>query len=94
KRIEVKVEHEINEKYPSSFPNRITITTKDGRRFTEEVEYAKGHPKNPMSDKEVEEKFNVLTMSIIPSDQRTSLLQKIWRLEDYTIREITEDLII
>ncbi|MEM3398615.1 MAG: MmgE/PrpD family protein [Nitrososphaerota archaeon] len=94
KRMEVKVDHEINEKYPSSFPNRITITTRDGRRFTEEVEYAKGHPKNPMSDKEVEEKFNTLTMSIIPSDQRSSLLQKIWRIEDYTIREIVEDLII
>lgn len=94
KRMEVRVDPENDEKYPRSFPNRITITTKDGRKFTEEVEYAKGHPKNPITDEELETKFDKLTMDVIPRDQRNSLLRKLWRLEDYNIEEIIEDMVI
>ncbi|MCS7126219.1 MAG: MmgE/PrpD family protein [Aigarchaeota archaeon] len=94
RRMEVRVDPEINEKYPRSFSNRITIVTKDGRRFSEEVEYARGHPKNPMTDEEVEKKFDELTRYLIPRDQRNRLVQKIWRLEDYTIEEIIEETVI
>jgi len=33
------------------------IVTKDGKTYTARVDYPKGHPKNPMSDHELEVKF-------------------------------------
>ena len=38
-------------------PATLEITTRDGHRYTAEVEFVKGHPQNPMTATEVEEKF-------------------------------------
>jgi len=38
-------------------PCRVEIKTVDGRSYTRYVEYAKGHPKNPMTMDEIAEKF-------------------------------------
>ncbi|PUA34423.1 MAG: propanediol utilization protein [Candidatus Terraquivivens tikiterensis] len=94
KRMEVRVEPELDRMYPAAFPNRITVVTKNGRKFTEQVDYAKGHPKNPMSDGELERRFHELTASVMPEAQRKRLLQKLWRLEDYSVADIVEDAVI
>jgi 2-methylcitrate dehydratase PrpD len=36
---------------------RLTTTLKDGRRFSEEYHYVKGHPKNPLEEQELINKF-------------------------------------
>ena len=36
---------------------RLTTTLKDGRKYTKEYIYSKGHPKNPLSDEELIDKF-------------------------------------
>ena len=38
-------------------PAVIQIILKDGRQFTTQVDFVKGHPKNPMSMQEVKNKF-------------------------------------
>ncbi|MFH1169734.1 MAG: MmgE/PrpD family protein [Chloroflexota bacterium] len=38
-------------------PTRITVRTKDGKTFSAEADTPKGHPRNPMTDAEFEEKF-------------------------------------
>ena len=48
---------ELTRGYPEGIPNRITVRTTDGRSCAKEVSFPKGHPKNPMSEAEVEEKF-------------------------------------
>ncbi len=41
--------------------NRITVKLSYGKVVTKQVDYHKGHPKNPITDKEVEDKFERLT---------------------------------
>lgn len=94
KKIEVKVDPELDRMYPKAFPNRITIVTKDGRRFVEQVDYAKGHPRNPLTDSELENKFNELTSGILPADQRRRLLDKLWRIEEYTISDVIDETVV
>ncbi|MEM2909823.1 MAG: MmgE/PrpD family protein [Nitrososphaerota archaeon] len=94
KKMEVRVDPELDRMYPAAFPNRMTVVTKNGRKFTEQVDYAKGHPKNPMSDAELEKRFHELTAGIMPEAQRKRLLQKLWRLEDYSVAEIVEDAVV
>lgn len=88
KRIEVKVDPELDKMYPKAHPNRITVITKGGSRYTEQVDYAKGHPKNPMSDKELEEKFLVNTRRVMPEAMQREVVDFVWRLEDRNMSEL------
>ncbi len=50
--------------------NAVTIVMKDTSRYTNQVAYSKGHPqKNPMSDKEVEEKYRMLASMLLPASR-------------------------
>ncbi|MCE9641625.1 MAG: MmgE/PrpD family protein [Betaproteobacteria bacterium] len=48
-----------------SQPGRVTVTMRDGRSFTQEVLYPKGHPKNPMNVDELKAKFKGLTAGFV-----------------------------
>lgn len=48
-----------------SQPGRVTVIMRDGRSFTEEVLYPKGHAKNPMSVDELKAKFWGLTAGFV-----------------------------
>lgn len=88
KKMEVKVDPELDKMYPRAHPNRITITTIGGAKYTEQVDYAKGHPKNPMSDKELEEKFLFNTRRVLPSGVQKEVINFVWRLEDRNMSEL------
>ena len=67
--------------YPEAMPNIIKIITKDGRQFLKKVAYPKGHPKNSMTDKEVEEKFKSLAKGHVSPKDTDKMLNRLWRLE-------------
>jgi 2-methylcitrate dehydratase len=94
KKIEVNLDPELDKLYPQAFPTVITITTKSGAKYTERVDYAKGHPKNPMSDKELEEKFEQLTKDVLPEERRKETLRILWNLEDYDVKDVLDALTI
>jgi len=54
---EVVADPELNELYPAKFPARVTVTTTDGRRFTEMRDFPKGDPQEPLTNAEIEAKF-------------------------------------
>jgi 2-methylcitrate dehydratase len=56
-RIEVTADPEIDALFPRVKRAIATVTTTDGRHFTEQVDHAKGSAQNPMSDEDVIAKF-------------------------------------
>jgi 2-methylcitrate dehydratase len=80
-RVEVRADAAFDERYPASTPNRITVTTRDGRRALREVEFPKGHWGNPMTDEEVEDKFRRLTDGKIAPGRQAEALRRLWALE-------------
>lgn len=90
KKIEVKVDPELDKMYPRAHPNRITVLTKGGSRYTEQVDYAKGHPKNPMSDQELEMKFKENTNRVLPSQIQKRIIEFVWSLEKRSLSELHE----
>lgn len=81
KKIKVIKDKDFSKQYPDAMPNLIQIITKDDRRFSKKVLYPKGHPKNPMTDKEVEEKFMRLAERDMPVKDANKLLNILWGLE-------------
>ncbi|OGQ09423.1 MAG: 2-methylcitrate dehydratase [Deltaproteobacteria bacterium RIFCSPLOWO2_12_FULL_43_16] len=72
----------LTKQYPEAMPNHIIIITKNGREFSGKIEYPKGHPKNPMTDREVEEKFKTLSQGLISARNIDKILSILWRLEE------------
>ena len=57
------------------------MTLRDGTRHDIRVEYHRGHPRNPMPDAELEEKFRELAGDQMPKTQCDALLARLWTLD-------------
>lgn len=88
-KIEVHEDPECTADYPDANRFKIEVTTKSGTRHFAEVRYAKGHPKNPMSDSEVEAKFRRLAEPVLTPKQINAILDRLWHLEEVVdLREL------
>jgi 2-methylcitrate dehydratase len=58
------------------------IVLKSGKQKSVRVEYHRGHPKNPMTDAEMEEKFRSLAREHLSAERIDALLRQMWTLED------------
>lgn len=80
-KVKVHRDAELNQRYPAGIPNRITVTKKDGKRFVREVEFPRGHARNPMTDAEVEHKFRTLAEPRYGKKTADKVLAACWELE-------------
>ena len=60
---------------------RVTITTKEGKKYSAYVDRPKGDPRNPPTDQELEDKFRSLAAFVLSQRRIDSLVKTIWRLE-------------
>lgn len=80
-KIKIHRDAELNKRYPAGIPNRLTVTLDDGRQLVKEVEFPRGHARNPMSDAEVEKKFRTLVEPRYGKDRADRILQVCWKLD-------------
>lgn len=59
---------------------KVKLTT--GEVLTHQLEYPKGDPRNPLTDREIEEKFASLADGILSKEAQTKLKDAVWSLED------------
>jgi 2-methylcitrate dehydratase len=57
------------------------VLLKSGAQKAVRVEYHRGHPMNPMTDAEMEEKFRSLAGRYLPAERIDALLRQLWNLE-------------
>ncbi|MCI0463939.1 MAG: MmgE/PrpD family protein [Gemmataceae bacterium] len=79
----VKVERDsaLTARYPAGIPNRLTVLMEDGRQLVREVEFPRGHARNPMTDEEVERKFRALVEPRYTRETASGVLEACWGLE-------------
>ncbi len=68
--------------YPDGIPNRLRLTLQDGSEHVLEVRYPRGHAKNPMSDREVEEKFRRVTIGTPLERVQDHVLSACWEVDE------------
>jgi 2-methylcitrate dehydratase len=81
KKITVVEDKTLSSRYPEAVANRVTVKLSSGKVVSKQVDYHKGHPKNPMSDAEVEEKFQRLTRKYLDKNRARRILDAVWNLE-------------
>lgn len=80
-KIVVAADPEIEKLFPALQRVIVRIHTIDGREFTKQLDYPKGDPRNPLTDKEVEEKFEALAEPVMSAVARRRAIDAIWNLE-------------
>jgi 2-methylcitrate dehydratase PrpD len=63
------------------WPSTMEIIFKDGKRIFQHSGIPKGHPLNPLSKEELEEKFMNLSYRVLAKPKTRELLDSIWGLE-------------
>ena len=87
KKVSVREDPALTALYPArGMGNRVTVVTRSGGTISKEVVVPRGHPLDPMSREEVEDKFRRLTKGKLPRRTAEELLGRVWSLEE--VREV------
>jgi len=82
KKVKVLEDPRFTSKYPGrGMPNRVTVREKGGRLTSAQVDYPKGHPKNPMTKDDIQAKFLGLTRRYLGRKEARDVLLRLWKLE-------------
>jgi 2-methylcitrate dehydratase len=80
-KIELGTDEELTKLYRETFGTKITITMPSGEVFQKACLYPPGHPKNPISDEQVAEKFRYLARDLLKPDQIERCIEAVWALD-------------
>jgi 2-methylcitrate dehydratase len=65
-----------------SSPGIAEITTKRGEKYSCENRHPKGHPMNPMTDADLEEKFRSMAGKFMDESQMSRIIDSIYNSEN------------
>jgi 2-methylcitrate dehydratase len=80
-KVEVVADPEIEAVFPKLQRVVVKIETTDGRAFEKALDYPKGDPRNPLTDAEIETKFDALASPVLSDEARQRLKDAVWSLE-------------
>jgi 2-methylcitrate dehydratase len=80
-KVKVHRDSALSARYPQGIPNRVTVTLKNGKRLVREVEFPRGHARNPLTDAEVEQKFRRLVEPRYGKERASRILSVCWEFE-------------
>jgi 2-methylcitrate dehydratase len=80
-KVEVIADPEIEKVFPALQRADVEIETTDGRTFSTRLDYPKGDPRNPLTDTEIEAKFDALAAPVMTDAAAARLKEAVWSLE-------------
>lgn len=80
-KVKVVADPEIEKVFPALQRVHATIRVRGGQEYVQQLDFPKGDPRNPLSDREIEEKFSALAEPVTSKDDRQRLLDAVWNLE-------------
>lgn len=81
RKIKVVEDARYSSDYPKSFGNRLEVNLFDGKKIVKEVLHPFGHPKNPMSDEDIFNKWRTLAKPHLSDEQIEKQIEKVVNLE-------------
>ncbi len=84
---------EFEKMFPAKQPSKVVVTTKDGKQYSEYMEYPKGDPREPMTITDLENKFNSLASDKFNKDELLKLKEVIFNCEKYSASDFMKELV-
>jgi len=80
-KVEVVADPEIEKVFPALQRVIVQIQTRDGRTLQKQLDFPKGDPRNPLTDREIEEKFASLADGVLSKPTQNKVKETVWSLE-------------
>ena len=80
--------------FPAKQPSKVVVRTKDGKEFSEYLEFPKGDPREPMTMEDLDNKFDALSSQLLVAGRRKEIKEAIFNAELMTAREFMKKLIV
>jgi len=84
---------EFEKMFPAKQPSKVLVTTKDGKQYSEYLEYPKGDPREPMTMEDLENKFNSLAMNKFNNNELKHLKDVIFSCENYSAKDFMKEMV-
>jgi len=84
---------EFEKMFPAKQPSKVVVRTKNGKEFSEYLEYPKGDPREPMTMEDLENKFEGLSSQLFVASRTKEIKDAIFKAELMTAREFMKKLI-
>lgn len=88
KRLTLAEDKALTASFPQQRAARVTIVTKSGQTVEHFAPYRKGDPEDPLTDAELNDKFDELSGPIIGAQRCKSLREAVWRLDTLQVRDL------
>ncbi len=85
---------EFEKMFPAKQPSKVVVVTKDGKEYSEYMEYPKGDPREPMTIEDIDNKFSGLAEGTLSSERQAEIKEMIFNCEGMTINDFMSKLVI
>ena len=85
---------EFEKMFPAKQPSKVVITTNNGNKYSEYLEYPKGDPREPMTMEDLENKFNSLASDKFNDSELLELKELIFNCDERSARDFMNKLVI
>jgi 2-methylcitrate dehydratase len=92
--IKGEASQEFEEMFPEKQPSKVVVKTKDGREFSEYLEYPKGDPREPMTMEDLDNKFEALATDIMGKNRMEEIKDTIFNCDQMNAREFMNSLVL
>ena len=83
---------EFEKMFPAKQPSKVVVRTKDGKEFSEYLEYPKGDPREPMTIDDLKAKFNALSGKLLPPERQDEIREMIFNCQTMDIKPFMDKL--
>jgi 2-methylcitrate dehydratase len=85
---------EFEKMFPAKQPSKVVVKTKDGKEYSEYLEYPKGDPREPMTMEDLTAKFNALADGLLSPERQKEVQETIFACEKLSARELMAKLVV
>lgn len=82
-KIKGEASKEFEKMFPAKQPSKVRIRLKNGEEHSAQLDYPKGDPREPMTEKELDIKFESLCKGLISGGNQKKIKDAIWGLESF-----------
>jgi 2-methylcitrate dehydratase len=92
-KIKGEASEEFEKMFPAKQPSRVVVKTTDGETYEAYLEYPKGDPREPMTESDLDAKFNALSDALLSADRQADMKKHIFGSERMSVRDFMKGLI-
>ncbi|MCB9219891.1 MAG: MmgE/PrpD family protein [Ignavibacteriales bacterium] len=85
---------EFEKMFPAKQPSKVVIKTKDGKEYSEYMEYPKGDPREPMTMEDLDNKFSGLANNWPSNEKQKEVKETIFNCENISAKDFMGKLVV